>query len=81
MGAGGGGTQTSQTKSQTGKHKLQEELTGFDVEGHSVSAEVIRGVTESRDVRGDLETDHALNALARFFLCRRFQDLAQRHTV
>lgn len=72
-------TQTLNTKSRDGK--LQEELTGFDVEGQPIGAIRVGGIADSGDVRRDLDTDHTLNALlsllSLLFRCR-LQDLAQR---
>lgn len=65
------------TKGSERKGKRQE-LTGFDVEGHRVSAVLAGGIAESSDVRSDIDTDHTLNArLSLLFRCR-LEDLARR---
>lgn len=69
------------TKSRDRKRKLQEELTGFDVEGHHVAAVLVGGIAKSSDVRGDLDTDHTLNDLLSLFLGCCLEDLAQKYKV
>lgn len=74
-------THTSTQRAETVNPELQEELTGFDVVGHRGSAVLVGGIAERCDVRGDLDTDHTLNALLSLLLGCCLEDLAQRHTV
>lgn len=65
------------TKSRDRKDK--QEPTGFDIEGHSVSAVLIGGIAEGGDVRGHLEMDHtAEDALFGLLLGHCLDDLAHR---
>ncbi len=68
------------TKSRDRKRKQQEELTGFDVEGHRVGPVLVGGIAESGDVRGDLDANHTLNAVFRLCLGYFVEDLAQNKT-
>lgn len=63
------------------KRKQQEELTGFDVEGQRVSAEVVGGIAENGDVRGDLDIHRALNALVSHLMRCSIEDLAHKRTT
>ena len=69
------------TKSRDRKRKQQEELTGCDVEGQYVSAELVGGITESGDVIGDRDADHTRNALLGLHLGCCLEILAQEHTA
>lgn len=50
-------------------------LTGFDDEGHSVTAKLVGGIAEDGEVRRDLDTDHTLNTCFCWFFGRRLKDL------
>lgn len=58
----------------------QEELTGFDVQGHCVSAVCVGGLAESSDVRGDLDKGRILNTFLAQCLDFGVEDLAQKRT-
>ena len=59
--------------------KQKQEPTGFDVEGHHVSAVRVGGIAEDHDVRGHLKTGHTEeDAIFGFFLGSRLEDLADR---
>lgn len=66
---------------KTGNTSKREELTGFDGEGYGVSAVFVGGIAESSDVRGDLDTDHAVNPILGFFFGCCLDNLAQKHTM